>query len=76
MPKGRKPAIDGLARPAGLADDIAKATAGLASATAKKVTRQLVRSNVKRKEMAKTAKMAKRHMDLMKKYGQNWGGGR
>lgn len=76
MAKSRKPAITGLARPTGLADDIAKATASLSAAAAKKVTRQLVRSNVKRREMAKTAKMAKRHMDLMKKNNLPWGGGR
>lgn len=72
----KKPAITGLARPAGLADDIAKATASLGAAAAKKVTRQLVRSSVKRREIAKTAKMAKRHMDLMKKSGKNWAGGK
>jgi len=70
----KKPAITGLARPAGFWDDAAKATAKLSAPIAKKVNSQLARTATKRREMAKTARMAKKHMDIMKKSGKRWDG--
>jgi hypothetical protein len=76
MAKGRKPAISGLARPAGFWDDAAKATSKLAPAVAKRVESQLARTATKKRAMAKTSKMAKQHMDVMKKAGKNWSAGK
>lgn len=70
----RKPAITGLARPAGFADDAAKALAKLSAPVAKKVGTQFARTATKKRTMAKTSKMAKKHMDVMKQSGKNWSG--
>jgi hypothetical protein len=72
----KKPAITGLARPKGFWDDAAKATAKLAPAVAKRVNTQLARTATKKRAMAKTSAMAKKHMDVMKQAGKNWSGGK
>lgn len=70
----KKPAITGLARPKGFFDDAAKALAKLSAPTAKKVGSQFARTATKKREMAKTSRMAKKHMDVMKKSGKRWDG--
>jgi hypothetical protein len=74
--KGRKPAIGGLARPAGFWDDAAKATAKLSAPVAKKLGSQFARTATKKRAMAKTSKMAKQHMKVMKESGKNWSAGK
>ena len=76
MAKGRKPAITGLARPAGFWDDAAKATANLSAPVAKKLGSQFARTATKKRAMAKTSKMAKQHMKVMKESGKNWSAGK
>jgi hypothetical protein len=70
----KKSAITGLARPKGFWDDAAKATAKLSAPVAKKVGSQFARTATKKREMAKTGRMAKKHMDVMKQSGKNWSG--
>jgi hypothetical protein len=72
----KKRAITGLARPAGFWDDAARETAKLAPVVAKRLGSQFARTATKKRAMAKTSKMAKQHMDVMKKAGKNWSGGR
>lgn len=69
-----KPAITGLARPKGFADDVARELAKLSAPVAKKVGSQFARTATKKREMAKTSRMAKKHMDVMKQSGKNWSG--
>jgi len=70
MAKGGKPAITGLARPKGFADDAAK----YGVQAAKKLGSQFARSSTKRREMAKTKRMADKHMEIMRKSGKRWDG--
>ena len=70
----KKSVISGLARPEGFWDDAAKATAKLSAPVAKKVGSQFARTATKKREMAKTARMAKKHMDVMKQSGKRWDG--
>jgi len=71
---GRKPAITGLARPKGFWDDAAKATAKLSAPTAKKLGSQFARTATKKRAMAKTRRMADKHMEIMQKSGKRWDG--
>jgi hypothetical protein len=72
----KKPAITGLARPAGFWDDAAKEAAKYAPSVAKKLGSQFARTATKKRAMAKTKKMAEKHMDVMRKAGKNWAGGK
>ena len=70
----KKSVISGLARPEGFADDVARELAKLSAPVAKKVGSQFARTATKKRAMAKTSRMAKKHMDVMKKSGKRWDG--
>ena len=70
----RKPAITGLARPAGFWDDATKEAAKYGPAVAKKLGTQFARTATKKRAMAKTKKMAAKHMEIMQKSGKRWDG--
>ena len=72
----KKRAIADVARPAGFWDDAAKQIAKTTAPQAKKLGTQFARTATKRREMKKTARMAAKHMEIMKKSGQRWGGGK
>lgn len=72
----KKPAITGLARPKGFWDDAAKEMSKVAPSVAKKLGTQFARTATKRRQMAKTSQMAAKHMEVMRKSGKNWAGGR
>lgn len=76
----KKPAIDGLARPKGFWDDAGKAAEKVlkqyGATASRKLNTQFARTATKKRAMAKTTKLAKQHMKVMKESGKNWSGGR
>jgi hypothetical protein len=70
----KKSVVSGLARPKGFWDDAARETAKLAPSVAKKLGSQFARTATKKRNMAKTKRMAEKHMEIMRKAGKRWDG--